>query len=79
MSEQLIVEDHPELLKDSYSKGVANRDPSAYQKYMDAALKRKERNSRLDETVEEINNIKNEMSEMKQMLRQLLENKVNGN
>ena len=79
MSEQYAVEDHPELIKDSYSKGVISRDTSSYQKYMDGALKRKERNSRLDETVEEINNIKNEMSEMKDMLRQLLTNKVNGN
>jgi len=79
MSQQYAVEDHPELLKDSYSKGVVSRDTNSYQKYMDAALKRKERNSKLDKTVEEINNIKQEMSEMKDMLRQLLTNKVNGN
>ena len=78
MSEQLIVEDHPELLKDSYSKGVVSRDISAYEKYMSAAVKRKDRQSRLDDAVEEINNIKEEMSDMKDMLRQLL-NKVNGN
>ena len=78
MSEQLIVEDHPELLKDSYSKGVVSRDISAYEKYMSAAVKRKDRQSRLDGAVEEINNIKEEMSDMKDMIRQLL-NKVNGN
>lgn len=78
MSEQLIVEDHPELLKDSYSKGVVSRDINAYEKYMTSALKRKDRQSRLDDTVEEINTIKEEMSDMKNMLRQLL-NKVNGN
>ena len=78
MSEQLIVEDHPELLKDSYSKGVVSRDISAYEKYMSAAVKRKDRQSRLDDAVEEINNIKEEMSDMKDMFRQLL-NKVNGN
>ena len=78
MSEQLIVEDHPELLKDSYSKGVVSRDISAYEKYMSAAVKRKDRQSRLDDAVEEINTIKEEMSDMKNMLRQLL-NKVNGN
>lgn len=78
MSEQLVVEDHPELLKDSYSKGVVSRDISAYEKYMSAAVKRKDRQSRLDDAVEEINTIKEEMSDMKNMLRQLL-NKVNGN
>ena len=78
MSDQLVVEDHPELLKDSYSKGIISRDHNAYDKYMSAALKRKERQSQLDNTIEEINTIKEEMSDMKDMIRQLL-NKVNGN
>ena len=78
MSDQLVVEDHPELLKDSYSKGIISRDHKAYDKYMSAALKRKERQSQLDNTIEEINTIKEEMSDMKDMIRQLL-NKVNGN
>jgi len=73
-----IVEDHPELIRDTYSKGITNRDGDAYQKYMTSAIKRQERNSQLNETVEEINTIKEEMSDMKNMLRQLL-NKVNGN
>lgn len=73
-----VVENHPELIRDVFSKGITNRDTDAYKKYMSAAVKRKERNSKLDETVEEINNIKQEMSDMKDMLRQLL-NKVNGN
>ena len=78
MSEKLIIKDHPELLKDTYSKGIVSRDVSAYEKYMSAALKRKDRQSRLDDAVDEINTIKEEMSDMKDMIRQLL-NKVNGN
>ena len=78
MSDLLVVEDHPELLKDTYSKGVVSRDNNAYEKYMSAALKRKDRQSRLDDAVDEINTIKEEMSDMKDMIRQLL-NKVNGN
>jgi len=74
-----IVEDHPELIRDTFSKGITNRDKDAYTTYMASAVKRKERNSRLDDTVEEINTIKNEMTEMKDMLRQLITNKVNGN
>ena len=46
---------------------------------MQGALERKARKEKLNETVEEINNIKQEMSEMKDMIRQLLENKSNGN
>lgn len=78
MSEQLMVEDHPELVRDSYSKGITNRDNSAYKKYMESYSKRKLRNSKIENTEREINNIKDELSEMKTMLRHLLE-KVNGN
>ena len=39
-----LVEGHPELIRDTYSKGIVNNDTDAYQKYMSAALKRKERN-----------------------------------
>ena len=74
-----FVEDSPELIRDAYSKGITNRDTSAYDRYMQGALARKARKEKLNETVEEINNIKQEMSEMKDMLRQLLENKSNGN
>ena len=78
MSNQLVVEDHPHLVRDSYSKAITNRDIKSYENYMNAALKRKERYSRLDKQELEINNIKEEMSEMKDMLGQIL-NKVNGN
>ena len=78
MSNQLVVEDHPHLVRDSYSKAITNRDTQAYDNYMSAALKRKERNSQLEKQQQEINNIKEEMSEMKDMLGQIL-NKVNGN
>ena len=74
-----VVEDRPELIRDTYSKGITNRDTSAYNRYMVGAMARRSRHEQLDETVEEINNIKQEMSEMKDMLRQLLTNKVNGN
>ena len=54
MSDKLIVDGHPELLKDSYSKGVISRDHNAYEKYMSAALSRRNRQSKLDDAVEEI-------------------------
>ena len=73
MSNFQVVEDRPELIRDTFSKGIANRDISAYNTYMNAAEKRKQRRIKIDNTVEEINNIKQEMSEMKEMLRQLLE------
>ena len=72
------VEGHPELIRDTYSKGIVNRDTDAYQRYMAAAKKRKNRNFKIDKTVEEINILKEQMSDMQDTLRLIL-NKVNGN
>ena len=72
------VEDHPELSRDEYSKGVTNIDNDAYSKYMQGATARKERNATLMSNTEEINNLKEDMSEIKDMLRQLI-SKQNGN
>ena len=66
------VEDHPELSRDEYSKGVTNIDNDAYTKYMQGATARKERNTTLKSNTEEINNLKEDMSEIKDMLRQLI-------
>ena len=73
MSEFKVVENRPELIRDTFSKGIVNRDVSAYESYMEAAQKRKRRRTQIDNSLEEINSIKQEMSEMKEMLRQLLE------
>ena len=66
------VEDHPELSRDEYSKGVTNIDNDAYSKYMQGATARKERNAKLMSNTEEINNLKEDVSEIKDMLRQLI-------
>ena len=66
------VEDHPELSRDEYSKGVTNIDNDAYSKYMQGATARKERNITLKSNTEEINNLKEDVSEIKDMLRQLI-------
>ena len=72
------VEDHPELARDEYSKGVTNIDNDAYSKYMLGATARKQRNTSLESNTEEINNLKEDMLEIKDMLRQLI-SKQNGN
>ena len=45
-----VVEDRPELIRDTYSKGITNRDTSAYEKYMESASKRKQRREQIDNT-----------------------------
>ena len=75
---EVKVENHPELARDEYSKGITNIDNDAYSKYMQSAMTRKERNATLQSNTEEINNLKEDVSEIKDMLRQLI-SKQNGN
>ena len=75
---QVKVENHPELRRNEYSKGITNVDNDAYTNYMNGALARRQRNQTLEQNTKEINNLKQDVSEVKDMLRQLL-NKQNGN
>ena len=68
----LKVEGHPELERDEHSKGITNIDNDAYNKYINAALARKQRNASLEKNTEDINNLKEDVSEIKDMLRQLI-------
>jgi len=78
MTEELKVEHHPDLVRNSYSKGVTNVDSSAYENYMQAAQKRRTRSDEIVEHTNQINNIKQDVSEIKEMLHQLI-SKQNGN
>ena len=68
----LKVEGRPELERDEHSKGITNIDNDAYNKYINAALARKQRNAILENNTKEINNLKEDVSEIKDMLRQLI-------
>jgi len=68
----LRVEGHPELERDEHSKGITNVDDTAYNKYINAALARKQRNAILESNTEDINNLKEDVLEIKDMLRQLI-------
>ena len=69
---ELKVEQHPELRRDEYSKGITNVDHAAYSNYMQGALARNDRAKTLEENTKEINNLKEDVSDIKDMLQQLL-------
>ncbi|SVC08158.1 uncharacterized protein METZ01_LOCUS261012, partial [marine metagenome] len=66
------VEHYPDLRRDDYSKGITNVDNNAYDRYMQGAMARKQRNQSLEEHTKEINNLKEDMLDIKDMLRQLI-------
>ena len=78
MTEEVKVEHHPDLIRNSYSKGITNVDSGAYENYMQAARKRRTRTDEIAEHTNQINNIKQDVSEIKEMMHLLL-SKQNGN
>ena len=78
MTEEVKVEHHPDLIRNSYSKGITNVDSSAYENYIQAARKRRTRTDEIAEHTNQINNIKQDVSEIKEMMHLLL-SKQNGN
>jgi len=65
---KLKVKDHPNLIRDSFSKGIISEDSSGYNRY----VKEKQMRDKTIHVESEINNMKSEMNEIKNMLRELL-------
>jgi hypothetical protein len=66
------VVDHPNLVRDTYSKAILNTDSSVVRKH-EQRMKDLQKEQARDI---EINNIKNDIVEIKSMLKSLLEFKV---
>ena len=73
MTEYIKVEEHPQLVRDSYSRAIINTDVHAYE----AAIKRTRSVNKQKDTmrdpVRDINNLKSEMHEIKSLLLKLVD------
>jgi hypothetical protein len=69
MNDYLKVKDRPDLIRDTHSKAILNKDLNALNKY------REERDFKLKlaNVVEEHNDLKKDVSEIKDLLNKLLE------
>ena len=68
------VEGHSDLVRDSQSHAIINKNSSAYeQAKMRAAAAQRQRDE-IRDTTREINNLKSEMHEIKHLLKELLVN-----
>ncbi len=68
------VEGHPDLVRDTKTHAIINRNTNAYEKAKRRAASAQAQRDEIRETTREINNIKSEMTEIKTLLKELVGN-----
>ena len=75
MSNYLKVEGHENLVRDTGSNAIINKNVNAYEVAKRRAEEAQRQRDEIRDTNREINNLKCEMHEIKTLLRQLVEEK----
>ena len=76
MKENYIpVEGHADLVRDSNSHAIINRNTGAYEKAKMRAAAAQAQRDEIRNTTREINHLKSEMHEIKHLLKELVENR----
>ena len=68
------VEGHPNLVRDTNSHAIINRNVDAYEQARKRAASAQKQRDEIRDTTREINHLKSEMHEIKNLLTQLLVN-----
>ena len=71
-SNHIQVEGHPDLVRDSQSHAIINRNRGAYERAKKRAQEAQESRDEIRTATREINNIKSEMHEIKSLLEKLV-------
>ena len=66
------VEDYPDLVRDTDSGAIINKNVSAYEQAKKRAISAQRQRDEIRNTTREINNIKCEMHEIKNLLKELI-------
>ena len=75
MKESYIpVEGHPDLVRDSNSQAIINRNVTAYEQARKRAAAAQKQRDEIRDTTREINHLKSEMHEIKNLLKELVGN-----
>ena len=69
------VEGHPDLVRESSSHAIINRNITAYEQARKRAADAQKQRDEIRDTTREINNLKSEMHEIKHLLKELVENR----
>ena len=66
------VENHPDLVRDTHSHAIINKNRSAYEQAKRRATEAQKARDEIRTATREINNIKSEMHEIKSLLKELV-------
>ena len=66
------VENHPDLVRDTHSHAIINKNRSAYEQAKRRATEAQKARDEIRNAPREINNIKSEMHEIKSLLKELV-------
>ncbi len=66
------VDGHPDLVRDSTSHAIINRNVNAYEQAKSLAAAAQRQRDEIRDTTREINHLKSEMHEIKHLLKELL-------
>jgi len=69
------VDGHPDLVRDSTSHAIINRNVNAYEQAKSRAAAAQRQRDEIRDTTREINHLKSEMHEIKNLLKELVGNR----
>lgn len=69
---EIKVEGHPDLVRDSSSKAIVNKNIDEYKAYMMANKRRASEKDRINNIESDLSSLKGEINEIKDLLKQLV-------
>lgn len=69
---EIKVEGHPDLIRDSSSKAIVNKNIDEYKAYMMANKRRASEKDRINNIESDLSSLKGEINEIKDLLKQLV-------
>lgn len=69
---EIKVEGHPDLVRDSSSKAIVNKNISEYETYITVSKKREMEKNRMNNIESDLSSLKGEIDEIKDLLKQII-------
>ena len=69
---EIKVDGHPDLIRDSSSKAIVNKNISEYENYKKLSMRRESEKNRINSIETDLSSLKGEINEIKTLLKQLI-------
>lgn len=65
---EIKVEGHPDLVRDTASRAIVNKNQNEYENYIQTARKKQEEKNRINSIESDLSSLKSEINEIKSLL-----------